>query len=150
MKRGQSSDGETVSKRQKSSDETTHGQDAEKLMTSEEAEVYDRQIRLWGLEAQEKLRKGVVVVQGLNPLGVEVRRQIIQTQFKRNSWFFSLKDMHLRILCLLRQAAKDLALAGINLILLDDTKVEEGDSEINFAISEESIGQKVRLLWYLP
>eukprot|EP01138_Halocafeteria_seosinensis_P011231 gb/GECG01011473.1/.p1 GENE.gb/GECG01011473.1/~~gb/GECG01011473.1/.p1 ORF type:complete len:356 (+),score=44.85 gb/GECG01011473.1/:1-1068(+) len=79
-------------------------------MTSNEEELYDRQIRLWGLEAQEKLRNGVVLIHGLNPLGVE--------------------------------AAKDLALAGINLILLDNALVKEGESELNFAIGAKSIGEK--------
>lgn len=38
-----------------------------------EAEVYDRQIRLWGVEAQRRLAKSRVLIAGMDALACEVR-----------------------------------------------------------------------------
>ena len=42
-----------------------------------EAEVYDRQIRLWGVEAQKRLRSARVLVSGVCGLGAEVIKNIV-------------------------------------------------------------------------
>lgn len=39
-------------------------------ITSEEARLYDRQIRLWGVEAQKNLRSADVLVIGLSGTGI--------------------------------------------------------------------------------
>lgn len=57
-------------------------------LSEDEVKLYDRQIRLWGFDAQTKLRRSVVKIQGLGLTGQEV--------------------------------AKNLASAGVNLILIDD------------------------------
>lgn len=44
-----------------------------KNVTNEEAELYDRQIRLWGLEAQSRVRNARVLIVGLRGLHAEVR-----------------------------------------------------------------------------
>lgn len=46
-------------------------------LTDAEAELYDRQIRLWGLESQKRLRFAKVLLIGLNGLGAEIAKNII-------------------------------------------------------------------------
>ena len=46
-------------------------------LTEEEAAVYDRQIRLWGVEAQQRLRKARILLVGLSGLGNEVCKNIL-------------------------------------------------------------------------
>lgn len=41
-------------------------------LTEREAEVYDRQIRLWGLEAQRRMKDSKVLVLGLGAANAEV------------------------------------------------------------------------------
>lgn len=47
------------------------------LLTEEEVAVYDRQIRLWGVESQKRLRKSRILVAGINGLGNEVCKNVI-------------------------------------------------------------------------
>ena len=49
----------------------------ENVISSAEIEQYDRQIRLWGLDAQKRLRKANVLVVGLGGLGSEVVKNIV-------------------------------------------------------------------------
>ncbi|XP_003741523.1 SUMO-activating enzyme subunit 1 [Galendromus occidentalis] len=46
-------------------------------LTDEERKLYDRQIRLWGLEAQRRLNKFRVCVAGMTGLGAEVAKNVI-------------------------------------------------------------------------
>ncbi|XP_034171757.2 SUMO1 activating enzyme subunit 1 [Osmia lignaria lignaria] len=46
-------------------------------LTDHEAELYDRQIRLWGLESQKRLREARVLLIGLNGFGAEIAKDII-------------------------------------------------------------------------
>ena len=46
-------------------------------LTDHEAELYDRQIRLWGLESQKRLRAAKVLLIGLNGFGAEIAKNII-------------------------------------------------------------------------
>ncbi|CAD6991228.1 SUMO-activating enzyme subunit 1 [Ceratitis capitata] len=46
-------------------------------LTEAENELYDRQIRLWGLESQKRLRTAKILVSGLNGIGAEVTKNII-------------------------------------------------------------------------
>ena len=46
-------------------------------LTSKEAEIYDRQIRLWGVEAQQRLRGARVFLCGLSGLGGEVCKNLV-------------------------------------------------------------------------
>ncbi|XP_064407066.1 SUMO-activating enzyme subunit 1-like [Halichondria panicea] len=52
-------------------------QSSEAGLTADEAEQYDRQIRLWGLDAQKRLRSSTVLVVGLRGLGSEVVKNIV-------------------------------------------------------------------------
>eukprot|EP00794_Sanderia_malayensis_P017643 gene17643-19398_t len=47
------------------------------ILTKEEVDLYDRQIRLWGVESQKRLRHARILVAGLNGLGNEVCKNII-------------------------------------------------------------------------
>jgi ubiquitin-like 1-activating enzyme E1 A len=46
-------------------------------LSADEAEQYDRQIRLWGLEAQKRLRTSSVLVVGAKGLGAELCKNIV-------------------------------------------------------------------------
>ena len=46
-------------------------------LSAKEAEIYDRQIRLWGVEAQQRLRGARVFVCGLSGLGGEVCKNLV-------------------------------------------------------------------------
>ncbi|CAL1275474.1 unnamed protein product [Larinioides sclopetarius] len=45
-------------------------------ITEDEAALYDRQIRLWGLDCQKRLREAKVLIIGLNGLGAEVVKNL--------------------------------------------------------------------------
>ncbi|KAJ3644564.1 hypothetical protein Zmor_022288 [Zophobas morio] len=49
----------------------------EKQLSTDEAELYDRQIRLWGIESQERLRAADVLLIGVRGLGSEIAKNII-------------------------------------------------------------------------
>ncbi|XP_013780857.1 SUMO-activating enzyme subunit 1-like [Limulus polyphemus] len=49
----------------------------ENEFTAEEAALYDRQIRLWGLDAQKRLRAAKVLIAGLGGLGAEVTKNLV-------------------------------------------------------------------------
>nr|CAH7737592.1 unnamed protein product [Callosobruchus chinensis] len=46
-------------------------------LSAVEAELYDRQIRLWGIESQEKLRAANVLLIGVRALGAEIAKNIL-------------------------------------------------------------------------
>lgn len=46
-------------------------------LTEQETELYDRQIRLWGLDSQKRIRTARVLLCGLNGLGAEVAKNVI-------------------------------------------------------------------------
>ncbi|CDS40849.1 SUMO activating enzyme subunit 1 [Echinococcus multilocularis] len=46
-------------------------------ISEEEAALYDRQIRLWGLEAQAKLKKAKLLLIGLPPVAAEIIKNIV-------------------------------------------------------------------------
>ncbi len=48
-----------------------------KMISEAEAELYDRQIRLWGLDAQKRLRAAKVLVAGVRGLTVEVAKNLV-------------------------------------------------------------------------
>uniref|UniRef100_T1JJP0 SUMO-activating enzyme subunit 1 n=1 Tax=Strigamia maritima TaxID=126957 RepID=T1JJP0_STRMM len=51
-------------------------------ISEDEAALYDRQIRLWGLDAQKKLRSSRVLLVGVKGLGAEVAKNIILAGIK--------------------------------------------------------------------
>lgn len=55
-------------------------------LTDAEAELYDRQIRLWGLESQKRLRAANILIIGLNGFGAEVAKNIILAGVKSTTF----------------------------------------------------------------
>ncbi|KAK6620443.1 hypothetical protein RUM44_006844 [Polyplax serrata] len=51
-------------------------------LTEDEAELYDRQIRLWGLDSQNRLRKSRVLIIGVKGFGAEIAKNIILSGVK--------------------------------------------------------------------
>jgi len=51
-------------------------------ITEAEAALYDRQIRLWGLDAQKRLRGASVLLIGLGGVGAEIAKNIILSGVK--------------------------------------------------------------------
>lgn len=51
-------------------------------LSEEETSLYDRQIRLWGLESQKRLRAVRVLLAGLNGLGAEVAKNLVLAGIK--------------------------------------------------------------------
>ncbi|KAG0348754.1 SUMO-activating enzyme subunit 1, partial [Gamsiella multidivaricata] len=49
----------------------------EHKITEDEAALYDRQIRLWGLEAQHRMRNASILIAGMRALSNEVCKNII-------------------------------------------------------------------------
>lgn len=47
------------------------------MLTKDEAEIYDRQIRLWGLNAQSRLRQSRVLMLGFNGVASEVAKILV-------------------------------------------------------------------------
>nr|ACO10317.1 SUMO-activating enzyme subunit 1 [Caligus rogercresseyi] len=46
-------------------------------ITEAEAQLYDRQIRLWGLESQKRLRSARILIIGMGGLGAEVSKNLV-------------------------------------------------------------------------
>jgi len=46
-------------------------------INSNEAALYDRQIRLWGVHAQNQLKNSRILIVGLNALGAELCKNIV-------------------------------------------------------------------------
>eukprot|EP01041_Mallomonas_annulata_P007354 gene7354-15011_t len=80
------------------------------VIDREQAELYDRQIRLWGVEAQRRLQGSKVLVCGIRGLNLEV--------------------------------AKNLVLAGLNLVIQDSSNIFADDLSANFFFTNEDIGSK--------
>lgn len=54
----------------------------QETITEDEAALYDRQIRLWGLDAQRRLRNSRVLLIGLRGLGAEIAKNIVLAGIK--------------------------------------------------------------------
>ena len=46
-------------------------------LTKEEAELYDRQIRAWGFEAQRRMRESKILIVGLDGAGSELLKNLV-------------------------------------------------------------------------
>ena len=50
---------------------------ADKKIDADEAKLYDRQIRLWGVEAQNRMKNSKVLLVGIRGLNAEVCKNIV-------------------------------------------------------------------------
>ena len=50
-------------------------------VSSREAQVYDRQIRLWGLEAQKRMQASKILISGMRALNAEVCKNLVLAGF---------------------------------------------------------------------
>ncbi|XP_015609625.1 SUMO-activating enzyme subunit 1 [Cephus cinctus] len=67
-------------------------------LTDAEAELYDRQIRLWGLESQKRLRSANILLAGLNGFIAEVAKNIILAGVKSVT-FLDHRDLRIEDTC---------------------------------------------------
>lgn len=51
-------------------------------LSEAESELYDRQIRLWGLDSQKRIRSASVLIAGLNGFGAEVAKNVMLSGVK--------------------------------------------------------------------
>ncbi|KRZ50122.1 SUMO-activating enzyme subunit 1 [Trichinella nativa] len=54
-----------------------------KSLTEDEAKVYDRQMRLWGVNGQKKIREFSVILCGVNDIGAEMAKNLILSGIKQ-------------------------------------------------------------------
>ena len=78
-------------------------------ISEEEKKRYDRQIRVWGSEAQHRIQTSSVLICGLKGLNIEV--------------------------------VKNIVLAGMNVVLIDSSKVEITNLSCNFFLSVDDVGR---------
>ncbi|PFX20717.1 SUMO-activating enzyme subunit 1 [Stylophora pistillata] len=52
------------------------------IITEDEAALYDRQIRLWGLDAQKRLRASRVLLVGMRGIGAEICKNLVLSGVK--------------------------------------------------------------------
>jgi ubiquitin-like 1-activating enzyme E1 A len=52
-------------------------------LTDDEKRLYDRSIRLWGLEAQQRIRSASILLVGLSGLNAEVAKNVVLAGVKR-------------------------------------------------------------------
>ncbi|KAL7675539.1 hypothetical protein ACOME3_001807 [Neoechinorhynchus agilis] len=52
------------------------------LLSKEEAQLYDRQIRIWGFDAQKRIKSTNVLIIGVNALSVEISKNLVLAGIK--------------------------------------------------------------------
>lgn len=67
----------TVKRSPDKTSENPPSKKAKKEITGDEAKLYDRQIRLWGLKAQERMRNAHIFLYGCTGLGNEVLKNLV-------------------------------------------------------------------------
>jgi ubiquitin-like 1-activating enzyme E1 A len=55
----------------------TAGEPQQLSITADEIALYDRQIRLWGVQAQENIRRAKVLLIGIKGLGNEIAKNLV-------------------------------------------------------------------------
>jgi len=115
---------------------TTNGCDA---LTEEEAAIYDRQIRLWGVEAQQRLRKARILLVGLNGLGNEVCKNILLAGIQHLTMLddktLSQDERHMQFLSPQENVGKNKAEASL-------LRAKELNPMVDIVVDTESIESK--------
>jgi len=104
-------------------------------LTEEEATRYDRQMRLWGIEAQQRyFSLSILRVSGMGLTSFSCRM--------RNA---TVLVVNLRGVA--TEAIKNVVLAGIGkLLIVDGGSVSEEDLGAGFFFRDEDVGSKVRII----
>src|SRR4051812_15345324 len=55
----------------------SHDAQSSDQLSSEEQAVYDRQLRVWGIEAQQRIRTSHILLIHLTPLAVEIVKNLV-------------------------------------------------------------------------
>lgn len=69
----------------------------DKIITEDEAALYDRQIRLWGVDAQRRLLSSRILIINMKGLGAEIAKNLVLgginclTLLDSNEVFFQIK-----------------------------------------------------------
>lgn len=102
-------------------------------LSASEAERYDRQIRLWGIESQEKYVHNLKANFNLQNTGFDIFRLRAA-----NALLIGIRGLGSEI-------AKNILLCGINsLTILDNGVVTQEEQIHNFLLTPDTIGSKVR------
>jgi ubiquitin-like 1-activating enzyme E1 A len=80
-------------------------------LSEAQTQRYDRQVRVWGAEAQLRIQKAKVLFIGLKGIQVE--------------------------------AAKNLVLAGVSVVIYEPMAVQASDLAYNFFLSQADVGQNI-------
>jgi len=113
----------------------------ETVISSAEIEQYDRQIRLWGLDAQKRLRKANVLVIGLGGLGSEVVKNVVLAGVHS----ITLMDSHVVSEDdLLSQLLVTPQCVGQNIAVASQARAQELNPNVKVNVDQEDIEQKTR------
>ena len=103
-------------------------------LSAAEAEIYDRQIRLWGVDSQRRMQDSTVLLAGaFRGVLAEVRRAGVGGARARAA------NRGAPV-----QVAKNLILAGVKLHISDTSPVAEVDTAANFFLRAADVGAPVR------
>ena len=105
------------------------------------SERYDRQIRLWGADAQQNISKSRALMCGLGAVNAEVHG-LCPPRCRRAAF----GSPCLRFGVAIAQVCKNLVLAGISATLQDDATVTAKDLSANFFLTMDDVGKNVRVL----
>ncbi|TID19697.1 hypothetical protein E6O75_ATG07035 [Venturia nashicola] len=112
-------------------------------ISADEIALYDRQIRLWGVQAQEKTQQGCG---GFSLSDSQNRSRLTRQQFPSScAPIPSIRKANIliiRVKALANEVAKNLILAGIGkLTIIDHELVTEDDLAAQFFIQESDVGK---------
>lgn len=103
------------------------------MLSREETDRYDRQIRVWGAEAQTRIRDSVVFVAGLNGLHPEVIKNIVLAGES-----FADAPITQSLIRLLTVSSLQL---GVSVVIQDTRNVTDDDLSSNFFLNVNDVGK---------
>ena len=107
-------------------------------ITNDEVKLYDRQIRLWGLEAQSRMRNSRI-------LGTILCRSYVPV----SRMYCTINTLVIGVTALSNELLKNIVLAGVgHVTLLDSSKVSPKDLGSQFLLRKENVGENVRVIYF--
>lgn len=110
----------------------------------DEAALYDRQLRVWGHEAQRRMRDSRVLVAGVTATLAEVRGAAHDCRDRRLTRAADDLPSETPCVCCTSQMAKNLVLGGIPVTLQDVVDVAAEDVGANILLAATDAGSNVR------